>query len=137
MELDIRAGKRILYKLNGKWNIGKLTNLMAPNLTEKGLFVFVIPKDYMDAEKVPYLHDAEINDIFLESKPVEDWMRQYGYLMTKDEYIEHIQSEDFDHKLETGYVSDGEYYYYPVGSYNKTWLMKQPFDYIVRNDNGI
>ena len=63
-------------------------------------------------------------------------MRQYGYLMTKDEYIEYIQSDTFDRKLETGYVSDGEYYYYPIGSYNKTWLMKQPFDYIVRSDNG-
>ena len=129
MELDIRAGKRILYKLNGKWNVGELAQANA--YVDKGLFLPIIRKEDTD-----YLM-VEINDIFLESKPVEDWMRQYGYLMTKDEYIEHIQSEDFDHKLETGYVSDGEYYYYPVGSYNKTWLMKQPFDYIVRNDNGI
>lgn len=129
MELDIRAGKRILYKLNGKWNVGELAQANA--YVDKGLFLPVIRK-----EDIEYLM-VEINDIFLESKPVEDWMRQYGYLMTKDEYIEHIQSEDFDHKLETGYVSDGEYYYYPVGSYNKTWLMKQPFDYIVRNDNGV
>lgn len=132
MELNIRAGKRVLYKVNGKWNVGELARANA--YVDKGLFLPVIKKEdlYNSLDHIM----VEINDVFLEAEPVEDWMRQYGYLMTKDEYIEYIQSDTFDRKLETGYVSDGEYYYYPIGSYNKTWLMKQPFDYIVRSDNG-
>ena len=124
MELDIRAGKRVLYKLNGRWSAGNLVESDA-KVKENGLFLFVVSN-----EEQKYV---EINDLFLESKPVEDWMRQYGYLMTKDEYIEHIQSEDFDHKLETGYVSDGEYYYYPVSTYTEKWLNKQPFNYVIRS----
>ena len=134
MDLKIRNGMRVLYKHNGQWCVGKLTNQMPPALTEKGLFIFVIPKDYTDAEEVPYLHDAELNDIFFEAKPVEDWMTQYGYLMPKEKYIEFIQSEDFDKNIEHAYVSDGEYYYYNVNKYSEQWLNKQPFDYIVREE---
>lgn len=134
MDLKIHNGMRVLYKHNGQWCVGKLTNQMSPELTEKGLFVFVIPKDYMDAEEVPYLHDVEINDLFLEAVPVEDWMAQYGYLMPKEKYIEFIQSEDFDKNIEHAYVSDGEYYYYNVNKYSEQWLNKQPFDYIVREE---
>ena len=134
MELKIHAGQRVLYKHEGQWNVGKLTNQMPPELTEKGLFVFVIPKDYMDAEEVPYLHNVEINDLFLEAIPVEDWMSQYGYLMPKEKYIEFIQREDFDKNIEHAYVSDGEYYYYNVNKYSEQWLRKQPFDYIVREE---
>ena len=134
MEINIKAGQRVLYKHDGQWCIGKLTNQMPPELTEKGLFVFVIPKDYMDAEEVPYLHDVEINDLFLDAKPVEDWMKQYNYLMTKEDYITYIQSDDFDHMTENGWVSDGEYYYYTISRYTENWLRKQPFDYIVRSE---
>ena len=134
MDLKIHNGMRVLYKHNGQWCVGKLTNQMSPELTEKGLFVFVIPKNYMDAEEVPYLHDVEINDLFLEAVPVEDWMAQYGYLMPKEKYIEFIQSEDFDKNIEHAYVSDGEYYYYNVNKYSEQWLNKQPFDYIVREE---
>ena len=132
MELDIHAGKRVLYRENGKWNVGELAQANA--YVDKGLFLPIIRKEdlYNSLDHIM----VEINDVFLEAEPVEDWMRQYGYLMTKEEYIEHIQSEDFDRKIETGYVSDGEYYYYTIGSYTKTWLMKQPFDYIIRSDNG-
>lgn len=126
MELDIRAGKRILYKLNGKWNVGELAQANA--YVDKGLFLPVIRKEDID-----YLM-VEINDIFLESKPVEDWMRQYGYLMTKDEYIDFINSEDFDKNIEHSYVSDGEYYYYNINKFNESWIRKQPFDYIVREE---
>ena len=98
------------------------------------MFVFVIPKDYIDTEEVPYLHDVEINDLFLEAVPVEDWMAQYGYLMPKEKYIEFIQSEDFDKNIEHAYVSDGEYYYYNVNKYSEQWLNKQPFDFIVREE---
>lgn len=132
MEIKIHAGQRVLYKHEGQWNVGKLTNQMPPELTEKGLFVFVIPKDYMDAEKVPYLHDAEINNLYLDAKPVEDWMAEYHQLITMDEYVEFVNSEDFDKNAEDAYVSDGEYYYYSISKFNEQWLRKQPFAYIVR-----
>ena len=133
MELDIHAGKRILYKLNGKWNVGELAQANA--YVDKGLFLPVIKKEdlYNNLDHIM----VEIKDIYLNSEPVEDWMKEYGYLMTKEEYVDYIQTDDFDKYVETGYVSDGEYYYYPVSSYNKNWIMKQPFDYIVRTNNGI
>lgn len=130
--INIHAGQRVLYKHNGQWNVGKLTNQMPPELTEKGLSVFVIPKDYMDAEEVPYLHDAEINNLYLDAKPVEDWMAEYHQLITMDEYVEFVNSEDFDKNAEDAYVSDGEYYYYSISKFNEQWLRKQPFAYIVR-----
>ena len=130
--INIHAGQRVLYKHNGQWNVGKLSNQMPPELTEKGLFVFVIPKDYMDAEEVPYLHDAEINNLYLDAKPVEDWMAEYHQLITMDEYIEFIASEDFDKNAEDAYVSDGEYYYYSINKFTESWLRKQPFAYVVR-----
>lgn len=128
MELDIHAGKRVLYKANGKWNVGELAQANA--YVVKGLFLPIIEKENL-YKNTNYIM-VEINDIFLESKPVEDWMRQYGYHMTKEEYIKHIQSEDFDKNTEVGYVSDGEYYYYSINKYSEQWLNKQPFDYVVR-----
>lgn len=130
--INIHAGQRVLYKHNGQWNVGKLSNQMPPELTEKGLFVFVIPKDYMDAEEVPYLHDAEINNLYLDAKPVEDWMAEYHQLITMDEYVEFVNSEDFDKNAEDAYVSDGEYYYYSINKFTESWLRKQPFAYVVR-----
>ena len=130
--INIHAGQRVLYKHNGQWNVGKLTNQIPPELTEKGLFVFVIPKDYMDAEEVPYLHDAEINNLYLDAKPVEDWMAEYHQLITMDEYVEFVNSEDFDKNAEDAYVSDGEYYYYSINKFTESWLRKQPFAYVVR-----
>ena len=133
MKINIHAGQRVLYKLNGQWNVGELAQ--APAYLDKGLFIPVIRKEDLYSSIEPIM--VEINDLFLEAELVEDWMREYGYLMTKEDYINYIQSEDFDKNNEIGYVSDGEYYYYPVGAYNKNWLMKQPFDYIMRNDNGV
>ena len=52
----------------------------------------------------------------------------------KEEYIELIESEDFDRQSESAYVSDGEYGYYPVSKFTKNWLEKQPFDYIIRGE---
>lgn len=130
--INIHAGQRVLYKHNGQWNVGKLTNQMPPELTEKGLFVFVIPKDYMDAEEVPYLHDAEINNLYLDAKPVEDWMAEYNQLISMNDYIDIVNDEDFDKNAENAYVSDGEYYYYSINKFTEQWLKKQPFDYVVR-----
>ena len=130
MELDIRAGKRILYKLNGKWNVGELAQANA--YVDKGLFLPVIKKEdlYNNLDHIM----VEINDIFLEAKPVESWMQDYGYLMTKDQYIDFINSEDFNKNIEHAYVSDGEYYYYSINKYSEQWLNKQPFDYVVREE---
>ena len=52
--------------------------------------------------------------------------------MNKEQYIQWIESEEFERNLEHAYVSDGEYVYYPVSKYNKTWIEKQPFEFIVR-----
>lgn len=130
MELDIRAGKRILYKLNGKWNVGELAQANA--YVDKGLFLPVIKKEdlYNNLDHIM----IEINDIFLEAKPVESWMQDYGYLMTKEQYIDFINSEDFNKNTEHAYVSDGEYYYYSINKYSEQWLNKQPFDYVVREE---
>ena len=130
--INIHAGQRVLYKHNGQWNVGKLTNQMPPELTEKGLFVFVIPKDYIDAEEIPYLHDAEINNLYLDAKPVEDWMAEYNQLISMNDYIDIVNDEDFDKNAENAYVSDGEYYYYSINKFTEQWLKKQPFDYVVR-----
>ena len=53
-------------------------------------------------------------------------------LITKEEYIKIIQSEDFGKNLEHAWVSDGSYIYYPISTYNKTWIEKQPFNYVMR-----
>ena len=126
MELDIHAGKRILYKVNGKWNVGELAQGNAT--VDEGLFLPVISKENLNCIMI------EINDIFLESKQVEDWMRQYGYLMTKEEYIEYINNEDFDKNIEHAFVSDGEYYYYSINKFTEQWLNKQSFEYVVREE---
>ena len=134
MSFNIRAGKRVLYKHNGKWEVGELANGQYGTVNEKGLFLYIIPKEFIGKEDIPFYHDAEINDIFLDASPVENWMKQYHYLMTKEEYIAFIESEDFNRATEQAWVSDGEYYYYPVNKYSATWILKQPFEYIVRDD---
>lgn len=133
MDLKIHKGMRVLYKHNGQWEVGELTEVQNTVLTDKGLFLSIIPGKFIGSA-IPYYHEAELNDIFFEAKPVEDWMAQYGYLMPKEKYIEFIQSEDFDKNIEHAYVSDGEYYYYNVNKYSEQWLNKQPFDFIVREE---
>lgn len=136
MEINIYAGQRVLYKHGGQWHVGELTNLMPPAITSKGLFLFVIPKEYIgyEGDKVPYLHDVEINELFLDATPTEDYWRDYNDIfMTKEDYINMIENdEDFVKSAEQAYVSDGEYYYYKVNKFTRSWLEKQPFDYIVR-----
>jgi len=132
MELDIHEGKRVLYRHNGQWNVGELTEAHMTKLTKDGLYLSIIPKESIGKEK-PILHDAEFNDLFLDAKPIEDYWRDYkDIFMTKEEYIKFIESENFVKTAEHAYVSDGEYYYYPISKYNKTWIEKQPFDYVVR-----
>ena len=134
MELDIHEGKRVLYKHNGQWEVGELTEAHNTKLTNKGLYLSIIPKEFIGKDAL-YLHDAEINDIFLDAEPVEDYWCDYkDIFMTKEEYIKFIESEDFVKSAEQAYVSDGEYYYYPVSKYSKGWIEKQPFNYIVRSN---
>ena len=135
MELNIRAGMRVLYKHDGKWNVGELADSQSAVVNEKGLFLYIIPKDFigMPYKDIPYLHDAEINDIFLEAHIVDESWKDYNILLKKDEYIKIIEEEEsFIKSIEKAYVSDGEYYYYPITKFNRTWLEKQPFDYVVR-----
>ena len=45
-----------------------------------------------------------------------------------------IELDDFEKNLESAWVSDGEYYYYPVTKFNENWIRKQPFEYIMRGN---
>lgn len=134
MKIDIHAGKRVLYKHNGQWQVGVLS-VRPPKITNKGLYLFIVPKEYMELkdEDTPFVHDAEINEIFLDAQLVEDWMKDY-LLMPKEDYIKIIENDDekFVKALEQVYVSDGEYYYYPVTKFNRAWIEKQPFDYVIK-----
>lgn len=133
MEINIHSGQRVLYKNKNQWKVGILQQGNA-TINEKGLFLFIIPIEFIDMSEneIPYVHDAEIHDIFFDSWKVEPWMKEYGQLMTKEDYIDFIDSDDFDKKSERAYVSDGDYYYYAVNKFSATWLERQPFDYIVR-----
>lgn len=133
MKINIHADQRVLYKNgNSGWLIGNIIKGTA-EINSLGLFLPIVPLDKKPEDEI---HWAEINDVYLEAEPVEEWMRTYGYIMTKEEYMDFVESEDFERSTESSYVSDGEYYYYPVSKFTRNWLMKQPFDYIVRSDNG-
>ena len=124
MNKNIRAEMRVLYKENGQWKVGTLQAGDALINTE-GLFLPIVGKNSY----------VNFNDIFWDAFKIEEYVKQYrDYFMTKEEYLEHIQSDDFHKRCENAYVSDGEYGYYPVSCYTKNWLEKQPFDYIVRYD---
>ena len=129
MALDIYAGKRVLYKNgNSGWLVGTLQETKVAEVNEQGVWLPVIPKDTENE-----IHWAEINNIFLEAFPLEDWVKDYPqYYMTKEDYINFIKSEEFERAQENAYFTDGEYIYYPVSKFSKSWIEKQPFDYIVR-----
>ena len=131
MELNIHAGMRVLYKKNGSnWLIGEMGGGNA-SITEHGLFlpIWSINKEETDCTLI------NINDIFFDAVKLDDWVKDYPqYYMTKEEYIKLTQEEDFDRQRENAYVTDGEYIYYPVSKFSKSWIEKQPFDYIVRSD---
>ena len=130
MALDIYAGKHVLYKNgNSGWLVGTLQKTKVAEVNEQGVWLPILSKSVENE-----IHWAEINNIFLEAQPVEDWMKQYHNLMTKEEYIAFIESDDFERAVEQAWVSDGEYYYYPVNKYSAAWILKQPFDYIVRGE---
>ena len=129
MALDIYAGKRVLYKNgNSGWLVGTLQETKVAEVNEQGVWLPIIPKDTENE-----IHWAEINNIFLEAFPLEDWVKDYPqYYMTKEDYINFIKSEEFERAQENAYFTDGEYIYYPVSKFSKSWIEKQPFNYIVR-----
>ena len=131
MSINIHAGKRVLYKNgNSGWLIGTLQKTKSAEINEQGVWLPIIPKD--NKEEV---HWAEINNLFLETVPLDDWVKDYPqYYMTKEEYLNFIESEDFERARENAYFTDGEYIYYPVSKFSKNWIEKQPFEYIVRSD---
>ena len=132
METKIRAGQRVLYKDgNSGWLVGIIDNGNA-EVNEQGIWVPIVPLRFADMarEDVPYIQYAELNNLFTEGQPVDDWMK--SALLTKEDYIRIINSEDFERALEEAWVSDGEYYYYPVSTYTEKWINKQPFTYIMR-----
>lgn len=142
MNLNIHAGMRVLYKKNNSnWMIGELGYGNAC-INKNGLYLPVFDQsefkkihsmewDWDEAEQVL----TNINYIFFDAIKLEDWIKDYHqYFMTKEEYIKFIESEEFDKRTENAYVSDGEYRYYPVSKYNKAWIEKQPFDYVVREE---
>lgn len=143
MELNIRAGMRVLYKEKGSnWLVGELAPAAAA-LRKDGLYLPVYITDelnYIHTDFDPSYHDPErhlihINDIFFDAFPIEDWVKDYKkYFMTKEEYIKFIESDEFDKRLENACVSDGEYGYYPISKYTPAWIEKQPFDYVIRGD---
>lgn len=125
MELDIKAGKRVLYKVNNQWAPGTLLQGVG-SLNEKGLF---LPVEDNNGKVI----DKEINELFLDAIPIDESWKDYNdFFMAKEEYANFIESEDFIRNAEIAYVSDGEYYYYKVNKFTRNWLEKQPFDYIVR-----
>ena len=131
MEINIRADMRVLYKQgNSNWMVGTIHKGTA-EVNEQGIWIPIVPLDTEDE-----LHYAEINNLFLDVVPLENWHKQYKeYFMTKEEYIKFIESEDFDKHNENAYVSDGEYVYYRINKFNESWINKQPFDYVVRYDS--
>lgn len=133
METKIRAGQRVLYKDgNSGWLVGIVDNGNA-EVNEQGVWIPIVPLRFADMarEDVPYIQYAELNTIFTEGQPVDDWMKPA--LLKKEEYIKIIESEDFERAIENAWVSDGEYYYYPVSTYTEKWINKQPFSYILRS----
>ena len=132
MDINIRAGMRVLYKQgNSNWMVGT-TAIANAELNDLGLYLPIIPEGKTPDEEVHY---AEINQIFFDAFPIEDWIKEYDkYFMTKEDYIKFIESDEFDKRLENACVSDGEYGYYPVSKYSRAWIEKQPFNYIIRSD---
>ncbi len=127
MEFDIRAGKRVLYKNgNSGWLVGVICYTENAEVNEKGVWIPISPIDIEEET-----HWAEIHNIFTDGIELEDWMKDS--LLSKEEYIKIIESDDFEKNLEAAWVSDGEYYYYPITKFNANWIMKQPFKYIIRN----
>ena len=134
METKIHSGMRVLYKDgNSGWLVGIVDRGKA-EVNEQGIWIPIIPLRFahMEYEDIPYIQYAELTTLFTEGQEVEEWMR--SSIITKEEYVKIIKSDDFEKNLENAWVCDGEYYYYPVSKYVENWIMKQPFNYIIRGN---
>ena len=133
METKVHAGQRVLYKDgNSGWLVGIVKRGNA-EVNEQGIWIPIIPMRFIDMEEddIPFIQYAEINTLFTEGQPLDEWMKPA--LLDKEEYIQLVKSEDFERAIESAWVSDGEYYYYPISKFNETWINKQPFNYILRS----
>ena len=139
-DLNIHAGMRVLYKKNNSnWLVGELSSGTA-TINENGLYLPVLTEDeFKKVHSKTYTWDEidctliSINNIFFDSFTIEDCIKGYrDYFMTKEEYMDFVESDEFERRGENAYVSDGEYGYYPVSKFTRAWLEKQLFKYIVR-----
>ena len=131
MDFNIRAGMRVLFKWkNSNWKTGYISEGSADVETD-GLYLPIITKSAPE-ELGCEAYQVHINDIFFDAIKLEDWMKDN--LVRKEDYIEIIQQEDFEKNLENAWFSDGEYYYYPVSKFSESWIMRQPFDYVIRGN---
>jgi len=131
MNLRIRAGKRILYKQgNSNWLIGDIAHGTA-EVNELGLYIPVVPKGKTPEEEIDFV---EIDQTYIDAEPLDVRYKEYSDLfMTKEDYIKLIEGdEEFRAAVEHAYVSDGEYIYYRLTKFNRQYIEKQPFDYVVR-----
>ena len=125
---NIYAGQRVLYKTNNTtWKPGYLI-MNGAILGKDGLRFMVQDPDGQKTDM-----GIPISNLFLEAEELQDWEKDVnnGVLYTKNDFIELLNDEDFDPKIGDGYVSDGEYRYYRIAHFNKGWINKQPFDYII------
>ena len=131
----IHSGLRVLYKENNSgWQVGVIARGNA-EVNEQGIWIPVIPIKFatLEPDDIPYVQYTELHNLFTDSFTFDDWIKtQKEYFMTKEDYIKFISDENFDRQHENAFVSDGEYGYYPVSKFSKSWIEKQPFEYIIR-----
>lgn len=125
MEINLKAGQRVLYKRNGVWRPGTLPPGHM-NLTTEGLFTTIY-----DIADQTFEKNINVNSLYLNGFPLEDWAKEPPYCMKKQEFIEIMHSDEFIEEPHTAFVSDGDYAYYPVNKFTENWINKQPFEYIV------
>ena len=145
---NIREGLRVLFKspydTNPQWKVGIIGG--DASINQKGLKLDIYTLDDWDEilhptynpnnvfeSDGPSPYYVPVGNIFFDSFPIEDNIKGYrDYFMTKEEYMDFVESDEFERRGENACVSDGEYGYYPVSKFTRAWLEKQPFKYIVR-----
>lgn len=135
MAIDIYAGKRVLYKHKGQWEVGRIS-VTPPVINSKGLYLYIVPAEFLEWEEdqVPFLHDAEINHLFLDAQKLDDKWKDYPDMyMTKEEYCNFIERDDFEPRMEQSWFADKDYYYYHINKFTRDWIMKQPLSHVVRS----
>ena len=126
METKIHAGRRVLYKHNSGWKPGELLANSA-RLTSEGLYFSIMNQEGIMEQDVLY------DNLYLDGVQLQDWEQDpsNGVLFEVEEFLQKMEEEELTKNDGTAYVSDGEYRYYPVSTFTKNWIKKQPFRYIV------